>query len=183
MSIDKTRVIGMSLDKIFGIMKQCMRKPEGKIRCQVLKNNIFRSAYAERSEVHKHVTQSSLADVTLTSSKCTYFKTKLLKLWNPEARDFEGYHVVNFVHPTVAPSEGNTMIFFGDVLMQLNGHDVSHVEPGEIQRLYDGKPSISVVFHETSVLRRKDLHEAGIDPENDVADTELERMALGAANS
>lgn len=181
-SIDKCSVIGLSLDKVSAILRKSMKKSKGKIRCQVLKNNIFRHAYADRPKAFENVIQCPVADVTLRSFKCKYFKTKILKLWNQEAKDFIGFHVVIFVHPDVSSSDDNTMIFYGDVLLQLNGHDVSHIDAIEIGRLYQDKPCIGVVFYETSVLRRKDLHEANL--ECDIGDDDdLERMIPGSSTT
>ncbi|XP_018494812.1 uncharacterized protein LOC108864183 [Galendromus occidentalis] len=181
-SIEKSSLIGSSMEQISAILRSRMKKTKGTIKCQVLRNNIFRHAYTDRVRAFENVTRSPQADVTLSSPRSKYFQTRILKLWNQEARDFIGFHVVIFVHPDVTPSDGHTMIFYGDVLLQLNGHDVSHVDPAEVERLYRDRPSIGVVFYQTSVLRRKDLHEAGIE-ETDFGDTELERMLPGSSTS
>lgn len=176
-TVEKNRLVGLSMDRVMAVLKHCMKKSEGTLRCQVFANNVFRYSLANFDGALAMVNACPSSETTLSSARCNFLKTHVLKLWNSDLKDFVSVHVVIFVYPDVS-GDGTHMIFYGDILQQLNGHDVSFIDAIEVEKLWQDRTSISVKYHELSVLRRKDLHEGGV-LESDAGDSDLEKMFAG----
>lgn len=179
MAIEKVWLNGQPLKHIDALFDNLMRgKRTGRFHCQVFANNVFRFAHSHLNTALSMITTKVPVELTLTAGsnrKKGFVRTHILKLWNPESKEFVPNHVIMNISPSLTVSAGGT-IFYGDVLTQVNGKDTAGMSVAEVQRQLTSRSPIQVTIVELSVLRRKDLHEAGLGGE-DAHETNLERMS------
>ncbi|OQR76902.1 hypothetical protein BIW11_02986 [Tropilaelaps mercedesae] len=157
-SIEKVSVVGISKEWIWSLIKSYMRNGKGVIHCRVFANNIYHQMYSQFNTMHQTLCQTVQSELTFSAPNQKFFRTRVIRLYNPEAKEMATHYVVWHVWPKVMCNTG--MIFFGDVIMQVNGRPISILSESDVQRLWAGRSSVDVIVLSVSVLRRKDLQEA-----------------------
>lgn len=154
------------------------KKGTTRFHCQVFANNIFRFAHSHFNTALSIVTTKVPVELTLTAVKPMkgFMRTHILKLWNPDTKEFVPNHVIMSVSSQITVATGES-IFYGDILAAVNGKDTGVMSVAEVQRQLRSRIPIHVSIVQISVLRRKDLHEAGIGHEK-YQELNLERMSV-----
>lgn len=178
-TIEQVGLNGQSLKQIDELLKSLMAgNSAGQFQCQVFKENIFRFAHSSYDVALLLITSKIPVELTLTVAKRRkgVVQTSILRLWNPDTKEFVPNHVVIRVSPDIADLTNGKPIYFGDILTQINGRDADVMSESEVQHHLSSSLCVHVTIVEFSLLRRKDLFEAGLESERESLELKLEKL-------